>query len=235
MGRVDAQPAASTITLKPGRHRLGLREHRDGVLQVPTDASNGPVPLLALLHGAGGSASSLLEFLSTQSVASRAVILATDSEGTTWDLLTPDRRSVLDVVGGSRRSMGFGADVSFLDQALTHVFQKVAIDPTRIAIGGFSDGATYALSLGLVNGDLFRRIVAFSPGFIATGERRGRPDIFITHGERDNVLPITRTSRRITRDLKASGYSVAYREFDGGHTVPDTIAREGLEWAIALR
>ena len=100
------------------------------------------------------------------------------------------------------------------------------------AIGGFSDGATYALSLGLINGDLFRRIVAFSPGFVATGEHRGRPDVFVSHGERDDVLPIARTSRRITRDLTASGYAVTYREFDGGHTVPDAIARAGLEWAI---
>lgn len=31
---------------------------------------------------------------------------------------------------------------------------------------GFSDGASYALSLGLPNGNLFSHIVAFSPGFM---------------------------------------------------------------------
>jgi predicted esterase len=39
----------------------------------------------------------------------------------------------------------------------------VAIDPARVAIGGFSDGATYALSLGLINGDLFKRVAPSHP------------------------------------------------------------------------
>jgi predicted esterase len=76
-------------------------------------------------------------------------MLFVDSRGQTWD--------------GIRG--GFGPDVDFLDGALEKVFGMVAVDPNRLALGGFSDGATYALSLGLVNGDLFPRIVAFSPGF----------------------------------------------------------------------
>jgi phospholipase/carboxylesterase len=35
-----------------------------------------------------------------------------------------------------------------------------------VALGGFSDGASYALSLDLTNGDLFASLIAFSPGFI---------------------------------------------------------------------
>ena len=127
---------------------------------------------------------------------------------------------------------GFGPDVAFLHQALAHVFRNVAIDPARIAIGGFSDGATYALSLGLINGDLFHRIVAFSPGFILNGDSRGRPEVFISHGRRDAILPINRTTRRIGQLLKQNGHSIVIREFDGGHEVPANIAREALEWAV---
>jgi hypothetical protein len=82
-------------------------------------------------------------------------MLFVDSRGQTWD--------------GIRG--GFGPDVDFLDGALEKVFGMVAVDPTRLALGGFSDGATYALSLGLVNGDLFPRIVAFSPGFLRSMAR----------------------------------------------------------------
>jgi len=42
-----------------------------------------------------------------------------------------------------------------------------AADPARVTLGGFSDGATYALSIGLANGDLFPQVIGCSPGFIA--------------------------------------------------------------------
>ena len=38
------------------------------------------------------------------------------------------------------------------------------IDPSRIAMAGFSDGASYSLSVGLANGDLFSAVFGFSPG-----------------------------------------------------------------------
>jgi len=32
------------------------------------------------------------------------------------------------------------------------------------------------------------------------------------------------------RQLREEGYDVTYREFDGGHEVPDEIAREAFVW-----
>ena len=138
-----------------------------------------------------------------------------DSRGQTWD--------------GIRG--GFGPDVEFLDRALTRVFDLVAVDPARLALGGFSDGATYGLSLGLINGDVFRAIVAFSPGFLVDDEPHGQPRVFISHGTRDDILLIDRCSRVIVPDLKKRGYDVTFREFDGGHQMPPAIAKEGLAFA----
>jgi phospholipase/carboxylesterase len=98
---------------------------------------------------------------------------------------------------------------------------------------GFSDGASYALSLGPTNGDLFTRVIAFSPGFASPGARRGMPPVFVSHGTRDGVPPIERCSRRIVPRLEREGYEVRYREFDGPHTVPRSIAREALGWVVA--
>ena len=95
---------------------------------------------------------------------------------------------------------------------------------------GFSDGASYGLSLGLTNGDLFTHLIAFSPGFMAPATKRGKPPIFVSHGTHDGVLPIERCSRRIVPQLDREGYEVRYREFDGTHTVPRSIARDALEW-----
>jgi phospholipase/carboxylesterase len=114
------------------------------------------------------------------------------------------------------------------------VFETVSVDPARIAVGGFSDGATYALSLGLVNGDLFRRVVAFSPGFIVGATPQGKPQFFISHGTADQILPIDRCSRVIAPQLQRRGYDVTFKEFDGGHQVPPDIAAEAMRW-VAMR
>src|SRR4026209_2893772 len=115
----------------------------------------------------------------------------------------------------------------FIDAALRYTFQRVAIDPRRLALGGFSDGASYTLSLGLANGDLFTHLVAFSPGFIARpAPAAGRPLGFMPPGPRDKVLGIGQTGRRLMPQLRSAGYQVTYREFDGPHTTPPPIARE---------
>jgi phospholipase/carboxylesterase len=120
--------------------------------------------------------------------------------------------------------------VRFLDRALARTFALGPVDPDRIAIGGFSDGASYALSLGLANGDLFRCVLAFSPGFSSPPSELGDPRVFVAHGIDDEVLPIDVCSRRIVPALQARGYAVEYDEFVGGHTVPDDV----VERAIAL-
>lgn len=144
------------------------------------------------------------------------MLLAPKSRGRTWDVIL-DR---------------FGPDVASLDALLEGVFERYAVDPARIALGGFSDGASYALSLGITNGDLFTRLIAFSPGFMAAGSDRGRPSIFVSHGVDDRVLPIDRCSRRLVPALRRAGYDLDYREFQGGHTVPGDVARAAVKWLM---
>jgi predicted esterase len=120
-----------------------------------------------------------------------------------------------------------------IDRALEWTFCRYSVDPACMAVGGFSDGASYALSLGLTNGDLFTHVFAFSPGFMAPAARGGSPRIFITHGTHDQVLPIDVCSRRIVPQLERSSYQVRYREFEGGHRIPPEMVREALEWFAA--
>jgi predicted esterase len=102
-----------------------------------------------------------------------------------------------------------------------------------VAIEGFSDGATYAVSVGITNGDLFSHVVAFSPGFAAPAAQEDMPTIFMSHGTHDSVLPVDACSRSIVPRLERAGYEVVYREFEGGHSVPKTIAREAVEWFLS--
>jgi len=106
----------------------------------------------------------------------------------------------------------------------------VSVDPARLTLGGFSDGATYAISLGLINGDLFPRVIGFSAGFVIPGEPHGHPSFFMSHGTSDPILPIDQCGRVISQALKRRGFDVTYREFDGGHQVPPPIATEAMAW-----
>ena len=215
-GRLTARPGAVTGMAEPGITGLNFGGFKDGVLLVPAGYSaSQPVPLMVLLHGAGGLGSQVIQRFTELADELRIAILAPDSRGGTWDRIAT----------GS-----FRGDVTFINRSLENVFSRVAVDPARLALSGFSDGASYALSLGLTNGDLFTRIVAFSPGFAAPGDRVGTPPIFVSHGTGDAILPIDQTSRSLVPQLEDMGYGVRYREFNGGHTIPAAIAREGVEW-----
>jgi predicted esterase len=213
--RLTARPRIdATTSLTSGA--LGLGSARDGVIQMPTAGRPGRLPLLVFLHGATQSGAALLRRIGPAADQAGVVVLAPDSRGTTWD-----------AIRGT-----FGADVAFLNRALEHVFMRVAVDPARIAIGGFSDGASYAVSLGLANGDLCSRVIACSPGFVVSAAAHGRPRFFISHGTSDPILPIDETSRVIVPRLRSLGYEVTFREFDGRHEVPPDIAREGVQWLV---
>jgi len=181
----------------------------------------GPAPLLVLLHGATGSAAGITQRTDAFALADefKMVILAPDSRDRTWDAIRGH----------------FGPDVAFLDKALAKVFETVPIDRKRLAVGGFSDGASYAISLGLQNGDLFTHVAAFSPGFYVGNQRRGRPIFYISHGKRDEILSFDNTARRLVPELEDANYSVRFKEFDGPHTVPAPIAREAFEWIAGKR
>ena len=73
-------------------------------------------------------------------------------------------------------------------------------------------------------------MIAFSPGFVCTEERRGSPNVFVSHGTRDQTLSIDSTSRRIVPRLRREGYDVRYKEFDGFHEVSSEVEQEALSW-----
>ena len=215
-GRLLSRPVNPTKqALKPGLHALQIEKNREALLRVPkTYEPTKPAPFALMLHGAGGNADHGINLLNYFADEFGIVLLSSKSEASTWDVIADE----------------YGADVEFIDRALEYTFERCAIDRSRLAIGGFSDGASYALSLGVINGDLFSHVVAFSPGFMAPTGQTGKPHFYISHGTQDRVLPIERCSRRIVPQLERGGYAVLYKEFDGPHTIPPDIARESVQW-----
>lgn len=214
MGRLSF--ALRPATGAPGERDepLGLDPGRDGVLYVPETADPG-APLLVFLHGAAGTGRAHLRAVLAAVDRYGVILVAPDSRGPTWDLIV-DRR--------------FGRDVAFLDRVLDTVVDRVDADTGRLAIGGVSDGASYALSIGLTNGDVLRTVLAFSPGFLVAPHPEGKPRVFISHGRADPILPIDACSRSFVSSIRGAGYEVNFREFDGGHNVPPPVSDEAVRW-----
>jgi phospholipase/carboxylesterase len=207
--------------LQPGTSRLGLDRTRDGLLHVPVSAAPGePTPLLVALHGAGADGAQMIDLLRDRADEQGMLLLAPDSQRSTWDLIARGE---------------YGEDVRFLRRALQSLLRCRAVDPARTAVAGFSDGASYALSLGITNGDLFRHVLAWSPGFAALAARVSTPRVFVSHGTGDRVLPIDRCSRRLVPTLRDLGYDVDYREFSGGHEIPGDLLDAALHRFVTAR
>jgi predicted esterase len=210
-----SRPVRPTKSPATGRHPLGLGIDRDGFMYVSPDYSPArPASLIVLLHGAGQSSAIWAGGpLDTLFGARNIVVVAPDSRGGSWDV-----------------RFGYGPDVEFIDYCLSYVFDRCAIDPASIALAGFSDGASYALSLGATNGDLFTHVIGFSPGFYRPDRLRGKPKIFLSHGTADPILPFAWTSTTLAPLLTSQGYNVKFEQFDGGHTVPLEIATDAMDW-----
>jgi predicted esterase len=181
-------------------------------MRVNAGATDGKKALVLALHGAGGTSESGLWIFRGGAKTRGLVLVAPASESRTWNIF-------------------YGADLDTIDRALRQAFARCRVDARRVAVGGFSDGATTALSVGLLNGDLFRAVMAVAPGGIIAERPVGKPRVYIAHGTRDTVLPF-RIGQAVTRELRSFGYAVKFRAFAGAHDVPDGISREAVRWFL---
>ena len=214
-GRLSARPGARADSAIVGE-RYVVSASGEGYTYVPDSyRPTVAMPLCVLLHGAGGNAQRFIRRFARLADSAGVILVAPQSHLATWDLLHGT----------------FGYDVIQIDALLRDSFRRYRVDTGRTCIAGFSDGASYALSLGRVNGDLFTHVIAFSPGFIVTSvPAHGKPRVFLSHGSDDQILPIDRTGRRVLATLARAGYTVEFREFTGPHTVPPDIAASAFTW-----
>jgi len=218
-GRLDFRPGAAPTAerLPPGRHGLAFPEGREAVLVVPEGLpAVGPVPLLVMFHGAGGEANRVLPHLVRHARARRFLLLAPQAMFPTWDI----------VIGGH------GPDLQRLDGALASVAARFRLDPAHLAFAGFSDGGSYALSLGLTNGDVASHVIGLSAGFMNAFTQTGTPKVFLAHGRSDRQLPIETSAHPHARRLLESGYDLTLQPFDGDHVIVPWVVERAVEFFL---
>jgi phospholipase/carboxylesterase len=203
--------------ISPGLRELEVAPGRRALLMVPsTYRPDRATRFVLALHGVSGRAEGAMRIYRGAADDDGLLVLAPQAAQGQWDMFRG----------------GYGKDVRFIDAALTKVFNGFRVDPTRMLVSGFSEGGSYSLTMGLINGDLFTNVAALSPEYIGPGAHHGMPKIYIAHGTQDRVFPIDETSRKIVPKLQDQGYQVRYHEYDGRHELNLDIAAEATRWFL---
>lgn len=218
LGKLSFTHSEPTESALPqGRNPLGIDDARDALLYVPSSLHvDKPVPLLVMFHGARGLSEKIMSLLEQHAERHGFLLLAPQSQFQTWDL----------AMGGN------GPDLARLEQALTIISSHFQIDTSHLGFAGFSDGGSYALSIGLTNGELVSHVIAFSPGFMSLYAPEGSPQILIAHGTEDKQLPAHAHGGKIASKLKEDGYTVTYEEFEGGHVIRSHILEKAVQFFL---
>lgn len=181
--------------------------------------------LVVLLHGRGADGNDVIDLaLNWQPVIPKAEFLAVQAPfpcdggpGRQWfdkqDLGAPE------LLEAARPA------AAILDPYLDTLLASRRLEPSHLALVGFSQGAVMALHVGLRRANPVAGIVAFSgalagPEVLET-EATGKPPVLLVHGEADGVVPFSLMARSAAA-LEAAKIPVTTAARPGlGHVIDD--------------
>jgi phospholipase/carboxylesterase len=140
---------------------------------------------------------------------------------------------------GQPREGGLLQSLAALDAFVDEVIPEYTIDPARLFILGFSQGAAMAGALLLTaparvaGALLLSGYLPIDAGLaIQPAALAGKP-IFVAHGTQDTVIPVE--VGRLTRDyLQTAGAALTYREYPTGHGISAGELDDALAWLAPL-
>lgn len=190
----------------------------------PPDESTTDAPAVLLLHGLGGDERQLLPH--AESLPDDLHVLgvrgphSANRDGYAW------------MESGSEP---FARSVGLLADFAERVPEAYDVDPERIGLFGFSQGAKAALAALVEAPDLFRWAVSLN-GFLPrahddaeTISRARGKSAFVGVGEEDSVIGPEYGERSAAR-LDDAGLDVTFRSYPVGHRVSDAAVRDVAEW-----
>lgn len=198
----------------------------------------GPAPLLLLLHGYGSNERDLFSWADRTSpewmVISVRGPLALGGDRFAWyPVNMQEGRIVIDpkVEAESR------AAVLALIDRLVHAG---SVDPQRIVVAGFSQGANLAETIALTNPDRVAGFGVFSGRFveeirpsIKASAELARLKAFVSHGTGDQMLPVAHAEAN-KRELQQLGIAITYAEDNTAHTISASQLAALVEWLKAF-
>ncbi|KAF0248782.1 MAG: phospholipase/carboxylesterase [bacterium] len=177
------------------------------------------LPLLIVLHGEAENASNMFDICSATAKAHGVVLAAPQGEY---------------VIGEGHYQWGrrLEAQEAVL-KAIEQAKEKYSIDPEKIYLMGFSQGATYSLTIGLTNPERFAGIIAIAPRYLhrlvdkSLEKAKGRQiAVYLANGENDD--PHLIANNRLAKELLTkAGLKVGLQFYrDTGHAFPNNLPAE---------
>jgi phospholipase/carboxylesterase len=121
---------------------------------------------------------------------------------------------------------------------LHSLYRRYRIDAARQAITGFSDGASYALAVGLSNPRIFSVVMGWAAGFLAIDPQQLRPDdpkprVLLEYGKHDQLFPFEQVALPMREALQRLGYDVTFWvDDDGIHWPRQNLLADMLDWFL---
>ncbi len=209
---------------------LNLTHMLRPALDRPSDGQH--VPGLLLLHGRGADEADLMGL--EGALDPRLTIVSARAPfrlgpGFAWYGMSEVGRPDLDTMRASVRE---------LDAFIDGMPEAYGIDPARLYLMGFSQGAVMSAAMALLKPHAVRGALLHSgyvpanAGLDFTPEpARGKP-FFLAHGKYDDVIPVT-FGRDSHEYLEEAGADVVYREYPIGHTISEESLYDLAEWLAA--
>lgn len=203
------------------------------VSQKPEATVDGPAPAVVFIHGRGADERDLLPI--AQFLPEDLHVLSVRGPdrlepGYTWYELDLS-------AGGLHQSQpdpeDFRRSLDLIHEFVDAAVERYGLDPDRIGLFGFSQGAIASLSALLERPESYRWVVALN-GYLAAAHEEQAPNaadkpVFVGCGTRDQLIPAARAERAAER-LREAGAAVTFREYPVAHgTTPDEL-RDVSEW-----
>ena len=219
--RIEHKPMEVRDEPSPTGHVSIERGESRAVLLTPSEIDPAKrYPLITVLHGAGRQDEMLVKACRDEPEKRDALFLVPRSLLPTWDLIASPERP----------------DLDFLEYAYDLIYRRYPVDAGRQALLGYSDGASYALSVGLSNPHLFRAVMGWAAGFIALDrtfnlDADRKPPVLLEYGTHDQLFPFERVAVPMRENLRKAGYTVEFRVDQGGkHWPSPDFLPEALDW-----
>jgi phospholipase/carboxylesterase len=205
----------------------------EDLVHVFTPATVPDAPTLLLLHGTGADEHDLLPL--GRALAPGAALLSprgtVDENGMNrW--FRRLREGVFDVEDLIERTAGLAAFV-------TEAVRAYDLDPERVVVSGFSNGANTGAALLLLHPYLLRGAVLFAAGAPLQGRRPDPVDlsgarVFLGFGAADPVTTVDQ-ARLLADQLRERGARVQAEEHPGGHQVAPQVLERARDWFARSR
>nr|WP_233713334.1 dienelactone hydrolase family protein [Lederbergia citri] len=186
-------------------------------------------PAIFLMHGMGSNEQDILTLVS--GLEKDAYIF-----GIRGPIEQPPGFAYFTIEGfGKPHRSVFADTVRKLEEFIENALNTYTIDPEKVFLGGFSQGAILSMTLGLTMGGRIKGVMAFSgyiPLFVReeySKQHTSNLQIYISHGEKDPVFPLE--WGEANRDyFDKLGATVTYHAYPAGHTISLENYNDFREW-----